>query len=1546
MALQSELLEFSLALILDYAAAESSYNKTKRAGAPPPKNAVHFLQRSAVFHNKCPFALDKLALPREIGTYTFQTENFEMKASADSLLLSFLSRSRGSVKRGTLLSINVTDDECGLLFDEIRFITHRLKRCAPHFHLSELSLSISIDSESNTVTTTLKYDLLIRPLFFRYFSPDVSGPFAQIVKKTAIEEQQRGEYEGMAIDDHLFYKIITDKTQKVPPEERTYHHPHLLTELLPFQRRSVAWLLKREGVEFNGKISEIGLDLGLKSQLGTWPNVGDDFHDKVRGVLNEIVYGWKKVIFRGQESWFNEYTGNLMSEEQIVAFLKEHKPEGPNCGLLSEEMGLGKTVEIMSLVLLHPRPEDEVDTDTTLQLEEGEHKLVKKAKTTLICAPELILKQWYSELSRLCPSLLVTIYKGMGKYPELANVPKYINEYLRRFDIVLMNFATMSRETDYAAYSLRHASTRGQKRRNVSEEPKKEKKSTIDDFKAEFNLPMTPPSQKQKDKAILDEIAYKVKQRDPSRIPHTDFYESPLMISNWWRVVLDEVQILSSGASRAFKTASLIPRHHSWGVSGTPARLLAVLQFLKVSPFDYPIAKASWKKLTELASNHDFVNVFSNIAFRHTKAMVHDDIKLPPQRRVLLTVPFTKVEQDKYDQLYLSCIGSLGIQNTNELTALECVHLRSWLVRIRQTCGNLQIGSIPKAKGKNKSKFLMHGLPDLKTLETVLDEMVAKALDEISDGEREVINKVLDVAQFLEYLLWPTKVITVLMLALKETTKLIEAVTSRIKSDERTIKKTKGSVKQEDSDSEVDTKSVEPLKKEHLEYKLAKESLVSGKAKLRLLHMLQHKCFFLIGSAYFQLHDEEYTEKVKTQRSAPLGMAQLEKAVVTEPLLPGLETAKKEEGLDEADKAVAPMDNNIDTDKKEQFKELELFYYDAAEKCRSEILEHSLKDVASTTARRLSSRDRLEKQHWVNDGEVSFSKSKKLIVSFPQIKVNLSRYTSNIKAHQLMEKFGRLIGELNAQAEVITTNLESLVLVLSSPVLSNEKSPDGEEYEQSIQDQERASCLMLILAQLLADRAKAVSFSKLKLTELQEQRERELKAEAQRVTDKKFLKHLKSERTRCRPQSESCFEELMQEARVLEREFEDDPRTRSQAALFGTLVAVLTVVFENEKSVENLLQKELNSSYNAVFNSRVEYFKQLQQISDSVKYEEVDPSRTDTEANRLLLLFVSAQSRLTRSVSRFRYLSTLIPDKAKLEENDCVICHTAITVGVLTPCGHKFCKACLDEWLLAHSTCPICKAHTTKDTIYHFTHHEYDVKVQPVGHTHVNSVYKEMDAETLAKIQLIELKHLYGSKVDLIVRHTIHLLSRDPDVQIVLFSQWQDLLVILAFAFDIAGISYASAKGLHVAQYKGRKEDPVEEFKKGKSCFLLNAQAQASGLNLANATHMFLCEPLVNTPMELQAISRIHRIGQKDVTTVWMFAIEGTVEENIVALGTRKRLGYLEADVAELAEQDLEMAERDLETAELAFLGSSRVFGNSETVSDEDLREVYFGSQV
>lgn len=101
----------------------------------------------------------------------------------------------------------------------------------------------------------------------------------------------------------------------------------LRATLLPFQRRSVAWLLAREGK----LISQAG-------EIVSKP-FAQEQHDH--------PLFWETVMLdEDNEWWYNRWHGKLMD---VRPELRESLG-----GLLAEEPGLGKTVECISLILLNP----------------------------------------------------------------------------------------------------------------------------------------------------------------------------------------------------------------------------------------------------------------------------------------------------------------------------------------------------------------------------------------------------------------------------------------------------------------------------------------------------------------------------------------------------------------------------------------------------------------------------------------------------------------------------------------------------------------------------------------------------------------------------------------------------------------------------------------------------------------------------------------------------------------------------------------------------------------------------------------------------------------------------------------------------------------------------------------------------------------------------------------------------------------------------------------------------------------------------------------
>lgn len=106
--------------------------------------------------------------------------------------------------------------------------------------------------------------------------------------------------------------------------ERAIQCEGLLPSLLPFQRRSVAWLLEREGMKLTPEGTLVPQSL-----------------------VNAFSF-WQEVR-EGNHVWYM----NRLSGE-----LAEEVPELPNVhgGMLAEEPGLGKTVETIALILMNPAP--------------------------------------------------------------------------------------------------------------------------------------------------------------------------------------------------------------------------------------------------------------------------------------------------------------------------------------------------------------------------------------------------------------------------------------------------------------------------------------------------------------------------------------------------------------------------------------------------------------------------------------------------------------------------------------------------------------------------------------------------------------------------------------------------------------------------------------------------------------------------------------------------------------------------------------------------------------------------------------------------------------------------------------------------------------------------------------------------------------------------------------------------------------------------------------------------------------------------------------
>ncbi|MBR5303103.1 MAG: DEAD/DEAH box helicase [Clostridia bacterium] len=120
-----------------------------------------------------------------------------------------------------------------------------------------------------------------------------------------------------------------------------------------------------------------------------------------------------------------------------------------------------------------------------------------------------------------------------------------------------------------------------------------------------------------------------------------------------------------------------------------------------------------------------------------------------------------------------------------------------------------------------------------------------------------------------------------------------------------------------------------------------------------------------------------------------------------------------------------------------------------------------------------------------------------------------------------------------------------------------------------------------------------------------------------------------------------------------------------------------------------------------------------------------------------------------------------------------------------------------------------------------------------------------------------------------------------------IFSQFTRMLRILQRRLEAEGVECMYLDGETPPK---RRIEMVDQFNGGRGqVFLISLKAGGSGLNLVGADTVIHFDPWWNPAAEDQATDRAHRIGQKNTVNVIRMITRGSIEEQVVKLGARKR---------------------------------------------------------
>ncbi|XP_022082034.1 E3 ubiquitin-protein ligase SHPRH-like isoform X2 [Acanthaster planci] len=292
----------------------------------------------------------------------------------------------------------------------------------------------------------------------------------------------------------------------------------------------------------------------------------------------------------------------------------------------------------------------------------------------------------------------------------------------------------------------------------------------------------------------------------------------------------------------------------------------------------------------------------------------------------------------------------------------------------------------------------------------------------------------------------------------------------------------------------------------------------------------------------------------------------------------------------------------------------------------------------------------------------------------------------------------------------------------------------------------------------------------------------------------------------------------------------------------------------------------------------------------------IEPGQLDQQRLKLLSDRALAQSELKKKLGQLVYLKSLAQAQSDLPEGNnpepCPICVRELgKQWTVLPCGHSFCNSCMDMMRVHRGgqrktlRCAICRAVASLQEISY-------VSTQPTD-----------QPEDCA----IPVKGGFSTKVEAVVRTLLQLQEQDPNVKAIVFSTWVDVLTVIAKALKDNHVEFRSIGSRGERQFKENLMDFKQED--GVTALLLPVHSGSKGLNIIEATHVLLVEPILNPASELQAVGRVHRIGQTKPTVVHRFLVRDTIEERLHAFlqanHTSDSLDSMEGETGTLTLQNL-----------------------------------------